>query len=160
MGFIFSALGSIQQGEAAQNSANYNAEVARNNATHAVLAGQAQAMDVGLQSAATGGRIKASQAANGINVNSGSAVAVQKGQREAGEVNQANTVNNSLVTAYGYKAQAGLDVYQGKTAMIAGEIGAAGDIAGGIQQFAGLGGGSSTASPTGQALQSSALLGD
>lgn len=156
----FSAIGDIQKGIAGQNAANYNAEVARQNAIHAVEVGQVKAMNVGLRAAATGGRIKAAQAANNVNVNTGSAVAVQQGQREAGAVDQANTSNDALTQAYGYQAQSNLDKYQGKAAIAEGITGALGDIAGGASKWGGgLGDSSSTASPLGQSLQNSAGTG-
>lgn len=155
---LFSAAGQIQQGIAGQQAGNYNAEVARQNAVHAVAAGQVKATNVGLKSAAEGGRIKAAQAANGINVNTGSAVQVQSDQRRAGAVDQTNTNNDALVQAYGYKAQGELEKFKGKTAMTQGILGAAGTLAGGASKF-GDAFGSSTPSKLGQSLQDSAWAG-
>lgn len=153
----FSVIGSLQQGIAGKAAGDYNAEVARQNAIHAERAGQARAMNVGLKSAAEGGRIKAAQAANNVNVNTGSAVEVQKGQRMAGAADQTNTTNDALVQAYGYKAQEGIEKYKGNAAMAQGVVGALGAATGGAAKIAG--GdffGSSSGSSTGQALQSSA----
>ncbi len=152
----FSAIGELQKGIAGQNAANYNAEVARQNSIHAVNAGEARATDVGMKSAAEGGRIKATQAANNVNVNTGSAVKVREGQRMAGNVDQRRTTNDALVQAYGYQAQESLDKYQGKAAMAEGVTGALGAAAGGAAKISGFGGAPSTASPLGLSLQSSA----
>lgn len=113
MGFVFQALGDVSQANASANSASYQAQVARNNATisrqnaeYAGQAGQEAAMVKSLEGAAAGGHIKASQAANGVDVNSGSAVTVQQSQREASKLDTLTTENNALLEAYGYKSQA------------------------------------------------------
>ena len=59
-----------------------------------------------MKSAAASGRLKAGQAANGVDVNSGSAVAVQSGQRKAGLLDTATVANNAELQAYGYRSQA------------------------------------------------------
>lgn len=159
-----SALGSLTQGIAGQQAADYNATVARQNAAYAVQVGRVKAEDVGLKSAAEGGHIKAVQAANNIDVNSGSAVKVQASQRAAGRVDAINTMNDALVKAYGYNAQAALDKSQGQADLVGGIFGAAGDVAKGVANIAGAAGDSSdvqtmssTASPMGAALQATAM---
>ncbi len=153
-----SALGQVTQGIAGKRAGDYNAVVARNNAVHAVRAGQAQATNVGLRSAAEGGRIKAGQAANNISVNDGSALKVQEGQRAAGAVDQTNTNNDALIKAYGYQAQGELERSKGNAAMTQGILGAAGTLAGGASKFGDVFG-SSTPSKLGQSLQDTAAAG-
>lgn len=139
-----SALGSIQQGKAAQASANYNAEVQQNNATvaqqNATLAGRegaANAEREGMKARANVGAIKAAQAANGIDVNTGSAVDVQSGAEENGLLNAITVRSNATRQAYGYQTQAAsdtgqaqLDRAQGKNAETAGYVNAAGTLLG------------------------------
>ncbi len=156
---VIGAVGQIQQGMAAKQAGDYNAEVARQNAIHAERAGQAKATDVGLRSAAEGGRIKAAQAANNIDVNTGSAVSVQSNQRAAGQVDQTNTNNDALVQAYGYKAQGELEKAKGQSAMVGGFLGAAGTLAGGASKWGGEVFGGSSPSKLGASLQSTAYAG-
>lgn len=88
-----------------------------------------------LKGAAQGGKIKASQAANGIDVNTGSAVDVQTGAREANELDSETVLNNAQLSAYGYRSQqtgftaeAGLDKNKAEEAPIAGDLNAAGGL--------------------------------
>ena len=132
----------MEYGAATANAANYNAQVARRRRHHrqpvcdfAEEAGNAQASIVGMKSAAASGRIKAGQAANGVDVNSGSAVAVQSGQRKAGLLDAETVANNAELQAYGYRsqatgytAQAGLETLQAEQAPIGAELSAAGRV--------------------------------
>jgi hypothetical protein len=132
--------GQAFQATAAGEAAAYQAQVATNNATiagynasEAEQAGQTQAFVTGQQAAATGGRIKAAQAANGIDVNSGSAVKVQQGAREAGTLNQETVLSNAELQAYGYRTtstafteQAGLETMEANEAPIAAGLAMAG----------------------------------
>ena len=107
------AVGTIAQGHAASSEASYQAQVARNNAVmaqqkaaYSTEAGEAQAQEKSLQNAGQLGEIKTAQAANDIDVNSGSAVNVQESQRELGEYGSETTLNNALLQAYGYQTEA------------------------------------------------------
>lgn len=107
------AIGAISSATAASNNANFQAQVAsnnaiaaRNNATYALKAGEAKTQAVGLRAAQQGGAIKAAQAANGVDVNSGSAVDVQTSAREQGDLDEATTEHNAALQAYGYRTQA------------------------------------------------------
>lgn len=121
------AAGQIQAGQVQSQQANYQAEladyngnvaayqaqVAQNNALTArmagertVQAGMAQSAIQGLQAAATVGKIKAGQAANNIDVNTGSAVQVQADAAAAGKVNAETTLSNAQLQNWGYRATA------------------------------------------------------
>jgi hypothetical protein len=142
IGAATSAAGTIEQGAATSNAAAYSAQVAQNNATiananaaYATAAGQQQAADTSLKGAAKSGKIKAGQAASGIDVNTGSAVAVQEGQRETDKLDAETVLNNAELKAYGYRsaatgftAQAGLDTAESEQAPIGADIGAAGGL--------------------------------
>lgn len=144
VGAAVSAYGVYEQGQAGQAAANYQSQIARNNATianqnaqYAIAAGNAKAQATSLQNAAVGGRIRAAEAANQIDVNTGSATDVQQSQREAGTLSTLTEENNALLQAYGYKAaaasdtaQAGIDTATGQQAAIAGDIGSAGSVLG------------------------------
>lgn len=119
VGTGLSALGSITSGQAASKSAKYNAAVAANNAqtaqNNATLAGQEGAANANIEQQKTRanvGEIKAAQAANGVNVNKGSAVDVQSSAAELGELNAINIRSNAARSAYGYQTQAASDKAQ------------------------------------------------
>lgn len=132
------ALGSIQQGYAQAGAAKYNAAVAEQNAQLATqnaqwtgAEGEQQAAIAGLQTQATAGAQKTRQAANNVDVNSGSAAAVRAGTAEAGQLNQMNIRSNAARQAYGfetqaagYEGQAALDKSQASQDVAAGFIGA------------------------------------
>lgn len=144
LGAGVSAFGSIEQGQATANAANYQAQVSANNATianqnanYATEAGQAQAGAQSLKGAATAGRIKTAQAASGIDVNTGSAANVQVSQREQSNVDSATMLNNAELQAYGYRSQAtgfeaqeGLEKTEAEQAPIGADLSAAGGLLG------------------------------
>lgn len=136
-GAATSAVGAISQGYAAAESARqegqaraYQAQVSRNNAiiaeqqaqrTEAAAAQQATAKS--MEVAARVGRVKAAQAASGIDVNTGTAVDVQAGTRLMGKLDTDTLFSNKMLEAYGYRTrgadyttQAGLDDYRSRTA--------------------------------------------
>lgn len=137
-----SAVGTIEQGQAASNAASYQATVAQNNAIianqnadYAVKAGEATAAATSMKGAATSAAIKTSQAANGIDVNSGSAAVVQASQREKNVLDTETVMNNAELQAYGYRAaatgytaNAGLDTLQATQAPIGADIAAGGNL--------------------------------
>lgn len=158
-----SAFGQLYQGIAASNAANFNAQVARNNAIHAAQAGEAQAQDVSLQGGARLGRARAVYGANNVTLyqpGRSSVSDVLKSGREATSVSAINTENNALVTAYGYQAQSSVDSAEATSDLVGGVLGAAGTAAGGIAKYGGVFGSpsppSSSGSQLGQSLQATA----
>ena len=141
-GGLTSAVGAITGGQATANAANYQAQVARNNATiegqnatYAEEAGEAQATATALKGASTAGKLKAGQAASGVDVNTGSTVAVQSGQKEASQLDTETVLNNADLQAYGYRtaavsdeATAGLEQLTAEEAPVGADIGAAGGL--------------------------------
>ncbi len=108
-----SALGSIMGGVSASRSDKYNAKVAEENAAlakqNAAFEGAIGESNVGLAGLKTKqefGAIKAAQAAHGVDVNTGSAKAVQNSQAETGMLNAANIRSNAARQAYGFEVQA------------------------------------------------------
>lgn len=161
-GAAISAVGAISQGQATANQANYQSAVASNNATianqnadYAVASGLEKSETQSLKGAAQGGKIKASQAANGVDVNSGSPLDVQVGAREASELDSETVLNNSELAAYGYRSQAtgftaeaGLDKNKAEEAPIAGDLNAAGGLLSSASSIGGkFGGGGSWTTP-------------
>lgn len=137
-GVALSAYGMVEQGQAASASAAYQAQVAKNNAQiatqnadYAVAAGQVQADAQSRKGAAALAHTKTAQAANNIDVNSGSAVKVRAGQAETNTFDTQTTMQSALLKAYGYKteaagysAQSGLDDYAARSIPIGADIGA------------------------------------
>jgi DNA-binding helix-hairpin-helix protein with protein kinase domain len=146
-----SAVGAVEGGIASKNAADYQAQVAANNsqianqnATYAMESGEAQAANQSRKGAANLGQIKVKQAASGVDVNSGSAVDVQAGQRETNQLDTETVLNNSELQAYGYRtqstnfqAQSGLDTMQGEQAEEAGYLKAGGDLLSGASGVGG-----------------------
>jgi hypothetical protein len=113
IGALASAGGALYSGIATSQAASYRATVARNNAamananaTRAIAAGQQQAQDKSLQNAAALGALTTGLAANGVDVNSGSALDLQASQRAKGQLDASTTLHNSQVQAYGYRTNA------------------------------------------------------
>jgi hypothetical protein len=137
---LLAGQGQAFEATAGGEAAAYQAQVARNNAiiagynaTEAEQAGETQAYVTSQTAAAQGGRIKAAQAANNIDVNTGSAVKVQRGARQAGVLNTETVLNNAELAAYGYRSQqtaytetAGLEQMQANNAPIASGLAIAG----------------------------------
>ena len=144
IGAGISAYGTVEQGQATSNAAKYNAQVAQNNATiaarnanYATQAGEEKAFTTSLQGAETLGSIKTAQAAGGVDVNTGSNLAVQKSEREVSNLDTQTVLNNAQLVAYGYrsqqtgfKAQAGLEQLAAAQAPVGTDIGAAGGLLG------------------------------
>lgn len=138
-----SAAGAIGSGIAAGNAANYQAQVATNNATvaqqnaaYSASAGAAQTEAAGLKAKAQNAGVRAGIAANGVDVNSGSAVDVQASERETGALNVATVANNAALSTYGYEtqnssfeSQATLDRSQATSDYAGGFLKAAGTLA-------------------------------
>jgi hypothetical protein len=137
-----SAGSSILSGIATGNAANYQAQVAQNNAItekqnaeYATEAGQAQAQAVSLKGAAAGGKVKAAQAANNVDVDTGSPVTVQQSERETNQLDTETVLNNAAVTTYGYRtqvtgyqAQSELEEKEAEEAPIGGYLSAGGNL--------------------------------
>lgn len=159
---VVGAAGSISSGMAAKNAADYQAQVASNNATvaaqnaeYALKAGSAQAENQSRKGAANLGRIKTAIAAGGVDVNSGSALDTQVGQRETNQLDTETVMNNAQLQAYGYRtqqtnfeAESKLDTMKGEAAEKSAYLKAGGDLLSSASsiggKWTGSGGGSSS----------------
>lgn len=121
---VFSAVSSVasgvmgmmsqrQQAAAASENSAYQAQVAANNqiianqqAEYATQVGQAQAEQASLEGAQRDASAVASMAANGVDVNVGSAVKVQQSNRVIGQLAALTKVTDAANVAYGYQSQA------------------------------------------------------
>ena len=153
LGTLISAGSSIMGGIASSNAADYQAQIARNNAIVAQQnaqwtsqAGDIQATNAGLKSREEIAQYKTGTGAKGIDVNTGSAAAVQ-----AGAVQNANTDTQTIRAnagekSYGYLVQQQGDLAQASALesqasfdIFGGILGAAGSLAGGIGNFGSMG---------------------
>lgn len=139
------AQGVVEQAQADWRNYTYQAQVAKNNAIYAKQqqelasrAGEESAYAMGLKTRAEGGTIKASQAASGIDVNSGSAKDAQEAAEHLGVLNALAIKDNAAREVYGYKvnesnfaASSGLYTAAAAESLRAGAINAAAVRAGG-----------------------------
>lgn len=142
------AVGQIQQSQASSAAAGYNAKIAADNAQIATQEGQwagaegeQQAGLAGLKNQQQEGAIKTAQAANNVDVNTGSAKDVQRSQAEMGMLNEMNIRSNAARQAYGFAtqsasdtAQSQLDRTQQSADKTGGYLSAAGSLLGGAGQ--------------------------
>lgn len=145
-----SALGSLFGGQSQAAMFQYqsaiaqlNANIAGSNAEYASNAGATQAAETGMQTRAQIGSTRAIQGASNIAVGSGSAPAVVSSERQIGDINVANVVNNAARVAYGYTVQQQADTIQSKldlagasNSVTAGTIGAVSSLLSGAGSVA------------------------
>lgn len=150
-----SAYGQIRAGEAGAEAARTRGAIAerdsiiaKQNAQYATAVGSARAEDVSMRNAARAARIKVSQAANGIDVNTGSAVDVQVSDREMGILDAERTLANATAEAYGYNARSDtlaargrIDDASSSEYLTAGYLGAGGTLLSNVGRLPGLFGG-------------------
>lgn len=145
IGAAASAVGAFEQGQAASESASYQAQVAKNNqaiadqnAQYALEQGQQQNAAKQQQTAQTISDQRAITAASGIDPNRGSSVRVQGDTAALGALDSATILNNAARTAWGYNtqgvdfgAEASLLSSQSSSAAASGDLGAFSSIIGG-----------------------------
>jgi hypothetical protein len=143
------AIGASQQASAQAASANYQAQVARNNqqiaeqnARYATSAGQSQAQANDLRTRAIIGQQEAAQGASGIDLTTGSLADVRESTRQMGRLGTLNIIQNAALTSYGYRtqatsfgAEAGLNTAEAGYAQQAGFLGAGRSLLGGASSF-------------------------
>ena len=144
------AYSAIQSGQAQKAAANYQAQVAQNNATiagynanAAIAEGNQKLQAAQEQAAQRQGMIRAVMGAGGIDLNSGSALRTQQGVAEVDQLNQATITSNAARTAWNYRnqgadfsAQSQLDTMKGEQAATAGMLGGFSSMLSGAGQFA------------------------
>jgi len=158
-----SAYSAYSSASAQGQAANYQAQVAKNNATianqnsqYAIAAGQEKAQQTSLAGAARLGQIKAAIGANNVDVNSGSAANVEESSRDVSQLNTETEMNNALLQSYGYQvagtgyaAQAGLENLTASQTGVAEAGGVSGSLLSGAKAIptSWLSGGGSPANP-------------
>lgn len=106
VGGFMQAMGASQSADSQAAMYNYQANLAKINQELSLQQGAAEAQQYGQKARQQMGQLKAAQGASGIDVNSGSALAVQAGQRSAAEIDNAQIRSNAARTAYNYGTQA------------------------------------------------------
>lgn len=131
-----SAFGQYETGQANAAAANYQAQVAQNNARialeNAQLAaaeGAAKESAIGMKTAAGAGTAKAAQGASGIDPNTGSAAGVRQAIGKLGALDIGTQRANTATQVWGYEVAATSDTAQaGLLEQEASQAGEAGDI--------------------------------
>jgi hypothetical protein len=131
-----SAFGAYEGGQARAASANYQAQVAANNAKIAqwnasmeAASGAAKESAQGMKTAASAGTAKAAQGASGIDVNTGSAANVRQAVAKLGALDALTIRSNTARSVYGYEVAATSDEAQSQLLSAeAKQAGEAGDI--------------------------------
>lgn len=144
------AYSAIQSGQAQSAAANYQAQVAANNAkiaaynaSDAIAKGNTQVQAAQEQAAQHQGMIRAVMGAGGVDLNSGSALRNQQGVAQVDQLNEATITSNAARSAWNfrnqgadYTAQANLDRMQASQANTAGLMGGFSSLLSGAGTFA------------------------
>ena len=149
-GGVLGAQGATQEAAATQKMYNYQAGVAKinsqidlQNADYARNQGEVQAQQYGQKAAQQFGAIRTTQAASGLDVNTGTNAMVQDSQRKVTATDLGTIRANAAKTAYDYNVksvmdlnQSTLDVMAGENAVAAGKIKAQASILGSVASVA------------------------
>lgn len=129
------AAGELYNGMYQGAVADINADIAKQNAEYVTMAGNEAATVASLKGAAEGARIKANQAASGVDVNSGSAKSVQLSHEIGSDVDVATVLHNADLQAYGYTTQQTNFQNEATAARVGGVLGGVGDLLSGASSF-------------------------
>jgi len=149
VGAAVGAVGALASANAQSSAASYQAKIAANNAAaagmqraSAISAGHERAAEASLAGAEQIGKMKAAQAATGVDVNTGSAVDVRGSRRMLNQLQSENALSNAQRAAWGYQLQElgfadQSDLYKAEasSARTAGYLGAASDILGAVPKL-------------------------
>lgn len=139
VGAATGAVGSIYEGNAANAAAQYNAQLAEQNAEQARSQAQEEARRSKVISRKHMGDMKASRGASGVTLDA-SAMDVLEESAAMAELDYLTIKHGGDVKAQGFRNEARLERFRGKTAKRAGKMRAAGDLMSGGGQMAGMGG--------------------
>ena len=127
-GAVLSAYGQVEQGRAAESAANYNARVQENEATQLRNIAVERENEQREQTAQLLSRQRAQFAASGVDIDAGSALAVQQDTEQLGEISAQRIRRNLGEQASSLEGGAGLTRSQGSAARFQGNVGAAGTL--------------------------------
>lgn len=127
-GTAMTAYGQMQQADAADKAAKYNAEVADMQAKDAINRGNIEAEKQRLKAQQVAGAQRAAMGASGAQVDSGSFSNILLDTATTGEKDAQTIRTNAMRQAWGLESQAEIDLYQGKQAKSAGYMAAGGTL--------------------------------
>lgn len=136
---LFNAYSSYEQGKYLDKVSKVNAGISEQAAKDALARGKVEADDMRQQTKQVIGTQRTGFAANGIDVNTGSAGQIQNDTAALGELDALTILNNAAREAYGYRVQAVDQRQQGKLAKYQGKMEAFGSILGGVEKAYSLG---------------------
>lgn len=136
---LFNAYSSYEQGKYLDKVSKVNAGMSEQAARDALARGEIEADDMRKQTRQVIGTQRTGFAANGIDVNTGSAGQIQDDTAALGELDALTILNNAAREAYGYRVQAVDQRQQGKLAKYQGKMEAFGSILGGAEKAYSLG---------------------
>ncbi|WKL53080.1 hypothetical protein Q1W70_00300 [Pseudomonas kielensis] len=132
VGGMMGAQSANQQGDFQSGLLTQNAAFKNQAATETEMAGDTAADWQRVRTGQAVGTQRTAQAANGIDVNSGSAAQLQDDTSMLGELDALTIQNNAAREAYGYRVQAGQDMKNARQALTNAKAGATGSILGGF----------------------------
>lgn len=131
IGTGISAYSAINAGERQKEAADYNAEVGRQRAGDALQRGADEAATKRDEARKVGAMQREGLSMSGVDVNTGTPLDLLTETAGLGELAALKTLNNARREAWGYRAQADLDEFQGRNARTTGYLNGAGTILGG-----------------------------
>lgn len=147
-GAVMSGIGQAQQARYQAGIADQNAHIAEGQAHDAILNTNLEAQRRAREIGQTKGAQEAAMAANGVDLNFGSAVDVQKDTAMIGAEDLAQIYKGGNeqtkgfeINAFNYRSQAAADRAKAKSAMLQGIMGGLSTALGGASQISGMTGG-------------------
>jgi hypothetical protein len=133
-GTAFSVIQSIQQGNAAKAAGDYNASIARRNATIAVQQASADAQAKDREKIQRLGAFRAAYGASGV-TGEGNAIDIMATNAALFELDKQSIMYRGRLRALGYEDTATLEEIGGKSAQTAGYIGAGAALMSGVNDI-------------------------
>lgn len=134
-GAAVSAVGAVQQGQAAKKAANYNAAVQRQNAEIATSDAALRARQIDRTNILRSGQIRAAHGASGGASDQGSVLDVLGDVATQGELEKQDALYKGDLAARGYSNTASLDSVAGDNAAASGYMKAGGELLSGAARY-------------------------
>lgn len=135
------AYSSVAAGQSQEKAAEYNAEMQRRQAQDSLQRGAIEAAAKQDRARKIASQQAEGMALSGVAIDSGTPLALLTETAGLGELDKLRTLNNARRMAWGYGAQAELDIFQGNAAARAGYLNAGGTFLGAAASAAGYYGG-------------------
>lgn len=123
-GLVLGAVGTVQQGQAANNAANFQSQLAKRQAKDARARGAAAEAEQGLATRQLKGRQRAALAGGGVEVDTGSALDITSDTGQFGQLDALTVRNNAEREALRHQAEASLLQSTGQNQLTGSFIGA------------------------------------